>query len=134
MPHAATAPGPVTSGLDADGRRTAWVIAGRPGHEFTGGKRDRLCRVCAGPRSGADHPPHGRYSKPRESVLVPGPLTEPQFRHIGTLLGTSLGRHKDGAGSYAFAPRSTQTAGAVCAFLRGQNIPHDRETTRRWAP
>jgi hypothetical protein len=134
MSRSAAAPGPVISGLDADIRNTTWVIAGRPAHRFTGRERDQLCRVCAGPRDGVDHPPRGRYSEPGEVVKVLGALTGRQFRRIGALLDTNLGRHKEWASLYIFEPRSTETADAICAFLREQNIPHDRETTRRWTP
>lgn len=134
MPRATAAPGPVTSGLDADVRHSTWAIAGRPAHKFTGGRRDQLCRVCAGPRGGVDHPPRRRYSKPQETVLVRGPLTGPQFWQVGALLDTNLGRYKERASLYVLEPRSRRTADAICAYLRDQNIPHDRETTRRWTP
>jgi hypothetical protein len=127
--------GPVSSGIDADMRESRWVIAGRPAHEFTAEDLDELfCRVCAGVRGGVVHPPPGAYSRPREVVLVNAGLTEPQFRHVGELLGTNLGRRVAGPDGYAFEPRTERAADALCAWLRGERLPHERETTRRWEP
>ena len=76
----------------------------------------------------------GNASGTQEVIEAFGALSEPQFQHIGQLLGERLGRYKDWSTHRAFGPTTTETAGAVCAYLRDQAITHHRETTTRWSP
>lgn len=48
-------PGPITSERDAGERRYQWARADAPAHPFSGGKGERYCRICTGPRNGVRH-------------------------------------------------------------------------------
>ena len=69
-----------------------------------------------------------------ECLIVDAHLTEPQFRRIGELLNTPLGRHKPSSYRYVFEPEGTGEADGACEYLRLAGVPYERQTTTRWEP